>query len=197
MADNDNTQSVSLEEYNKLKGDFDAQTKKFDEQKAKLDKLEKIFEERQTKILDKEGILKILGIEKAPEKPIADVLGEKFNTLNTLVEQLQANIKAKDEKLALNDKKAKVLEAAKPYNFIDVNDVLAVIDLNNDDIEGQLKAIAESKKHWIKPKENLGGAFGQVSSNPADLNEQLREAIKKGDLQTQIALKRQIYEKSK
>lgn len=48
MADDDKkTQSVSLEEYNKLKGDFDAQTKKFDEQKAKLDKLEKIFEERQ------------------------------------------------------------------------------------------------------------------------------------------------------
>lgn len=193
----DEKESVTLEEYNKLKGDFDAQTKKFDEQKAKLDKLEKIFEERQTKTLDKEGILKILGIEKAPEKPIGDVLGEKFNALNSLVEQLQKDIKAKDEKLALNDKKAKVLEAAKPYNFIDVNDVLAIIDLNNDDIEGQLKAIAESKKHWIKPKENLGGAFGQVSGNPADLNEQLREAIKKGDLQTQIALKRQIYEKSK
>ena len=198
MADDDKkTQSVSLEEYNKLKGDFDAQTKKFDEQKAKLDKLEKIFEERQTKTLDKEGILKILGIEKAPEKPIADVLGEKFNALNTLVEQLQKDIKAKDEKLALNDKRAKVLEAAKPYNFIDVNDVLGVIDLNNDDIEGQLKAIAESKKHWIKPKENLGSAFGQVSGNPANLEEQLREAQKNGNVELQIALKRQMYEKNK
>lgn len=183
-------ESVTLEEYNKLKGDFDAQ-------KAKLDKLEKIFEERQTKTLDKEGILKLLGIEKAPEKPIGEVLSEKFNSLNGLVEQLQKDIKAKDEKLALNDKKAKVLEAAKPYNFIDVNDVLAVIDLNNDDIEGQLKAIAESKKHWIKPKENLGGAFGQVSGNPADLNEQLREAIKSKNIEKQIALKRQMYEQSK
>lgn len=197
MADDDKTQSVTLEEYNKLKGDFDAQQKKFDEQKAKLDKLEKIFEERQTKALDKEGILKILGIEKAPDKPIGEVLGEKFDALNSLVEQLQKDIKTKDEKLALNDKKARILEAAKTYNFIDVNDVLNVFDFSNDDIEGQLKAIAESKKHWIKPKENLGGAFNGVSGNPADLNEQLREAQKNGNIEQAIALKRQIYERQK
>lgn len=196
MADNDN-KSVTLEEYNKLKGDFDAQQKKFDEQKAKLDKLEKIFEERQTKTLDKEGILKILGIEKAPDKPIGEVLGEKFNTLNSLVEQLQKDIKAKDEKLALNEKKAKILEAAKTYNFIDVNDVLNVFDFSNEDIDGQLKAIAESKKHWIKPKENLGGAFNGGSGNPTDLNEQLREAQKNGNIEQVIALKRQIYERQK
>lgn len=190
MAEDKETQSVTLEEYNKLKGDFDAQ-------KAKLDKLEKIFEERQTKTLDKEGILKLLGIEKAPEKPIGEVLSEKFNSLNGLVEQLQKDIKAKDEKLALNDKKAKILEAAKPYNFIDVNDVLNVFDFSNEDIDGQLKAIAESKKHWIKPKENLGGAFNGGSGNPADLNEQLREAQKNGNIEMQIALKRQIYEKQK
>lgn len=196
MADEDN-KTVTVEEYNKLKGDFDAQTKQFNEQKAKLDKLEKIFEERQTKTLDKEGILKLLGIEKAPEKPIADVLGEKFNALNTLVEQLQKDIKAKDEKLALNDKKAKIAEAAKAYNFIDVNDVLNVFDYTNEDIDGQLKAIAESKKHWVKPKENLGGAFNGGSGNPADLEAQLREAEKNGNVEAKIALKRQIYEKSK
>lgn len=197
MADDDKTKSVTLEEYNKLKGEFEAQKTKYDEQKTKLDKLEKIFEERQTKTLDKEGILKLLGIEKAPEKPIADVLGEKFNALNTLVEQLQKDIKAKDEKLALNDKKAKIAEAAKAYNFIDVNDVLNVFDYSNEDIEGQLKAIAESKKHWIKSKENLGGAFNGGSGSPADLEEQLREAKKNGNVEAQIALKRQIYDKSK
>ena len=61
MADDKETQSVSVEDYNKLQEDFKAQG-------DKLAKLEKIFEERQTKTLDKEGILKILGIEKAPEK---------------------------------------------------------------------------------------------------------------------------------
>lgn len=189
MADDDKTnQSVSIEEYNKLKGDFQAQGEK-------LAKLEKIFEERQTKTLDKEGILKILGIEKAPEKPIGEVLGEKFNTLASQIKKLEADIKAKDEKLVLNDKKAKVLEAAKPYNFIDVNDVLGVIDFNNEDIEGQIKAIAESKKHWIKPT-NQGGAFNGGTGGGAvgNLEEQLREAQKNGDVGLAIALKRQMYE---
>ena len=109
MAEDKETQSVSVEDYNKLQEDFKAQG-------DKLAKLEKIFEERQTKTLDKEGILKILGIEKAPEKPIADVLGEKLNTLSETISQLQNDIKVKDEKLALNDKKAQVTELAKKYN---------------------------------------------------------------------------------
>ena len=43
MAEDDKTKSVTLEEYNKLKGEFEAQKTKYDEQKTKLDKLEKIF----------------------------------------------------------------------------------------------------------------------------------------------------------
>lgn len=185
MAENDNQnpQSVSIEEYNSLK--------------AKCDKLEKIFEERQTKTLDKEGILKILGIEKAPEKPIAEVLGEKFNTLTATVEQLQADIKTKDEKLAMNEKKQKVRDLAKPYNFIDIGDVLAVIDYSNDDIEGQLKHIAETKKHWIT-QTNLGGAFnGGKGGAIVDLETQLNEALKAGNAELAISLKRQLYEKQK
>ena len=80
MAEEKQNQGVSVEEYNKLQDDFKAQGEK-------LAKLEKIFEERQTKTLDKEGILKILGIEKAPEKPIADVLGEKLNTLSETIDE--------------------------------------------------------------------------------------------------------------
>lgn len=151
MAEDKETQSVSVEDYNKLQEDFKAQG-------DKLAKLEKIFEERQTKTLDKEGILKILGIEKAPEKPIADVLGEKLNTLSETISQLQNDIKVKDEKLALNDKKAQVTELAKKYNFIDVSDVLGVIDYNNADFDNQLKTLAESKKHWIQ-QTDLGKSF--------------------------------------
>lgn len=154
MAEEKQNQGVSVEEYNKLQDDFKAQGEK-------LAKLEKIFEERQTKTLDKEGILKILGIEKAPEKPIADVLGEKLNTLSETISQLQNDIKVKDEKLALNDKKAQVTELAKKYNFIDVNDVLGVIDYNNENFDEQLKTIAESKKHWVQPKD-LGGSFSSL-----------------------------------
>lgn len=191
MADNDNTpQSVSVEDYNNLKAQFDAL-------KANNDKLEKIFNERQTKTLDKEGILKVLGIEKAPEKPIAEVLNEKFNTLNQTVEQLQADLKTKDEALALNSKKQKVIELAKPYNFIDVNDVLAVIDYTNDDIDAQLKNIAETKKHWITST-NLGGAFnGGNGGAIADLEKQLQDAQNAGNVELAISLKRQMHERQK
>lgn len=193
MAENDDnkpTQSVSIEEYNKLKDDFTAQS-------AKLDKLEKIFEERQTKTLDKEGILKVLGLEKAPEKPIADVLSEKFSTLNATVEQLQADIKAKDDKIALNDKKQKVRELANSYNFIDVNDVLGVIDYSNEDIEGQLKTIAEIKKHWIKSTYQGSSFAGGQGTAANELEAQLRDAQKAGNAELAISLKRQLYERQK
>ena len=164
MAEENKTQSVSVEDYNKLQEDFKAQG-------DKLAKLEKIFEERQTQTLDKEGILKILGIEKAPEKPIADVLGEKLNTLSETISQLQNDIKVKDEKLALNDKKAQVTELAKKYNFIDVSDVLGVIDYNNADFDNQLKTLAESKKHWIQ-QTDLGKSFtGAKQSGEFDKND--------------------------
>lgn len=164
MAEEKQNQGVSVEEYNKLQADFKAQGEK-------LAKLEKIFEERQTKTLDKEGILKILGIEKAPEKPIADVLGEKLNTLSETISQLQNDIKVKDEKLALNDKKAQVTELAKKYNFIDVGDVLGVIDYNNADFDSQLKTLAESKRHWIQ-QPDLGKSFtGAKQSGEFDKND--------------------------
>jgi hypothetical protein len=164
MAEEKQNQGVSVEEYNKLQDDFKAQGEK-------LAKLEKIFEERQTKTLDKEGILKILGIEKAPEKPIADVLGEKLNTLSETISKLQDDIKIKDEKLAMNDKRAKVTEIAKKYNFIDINDVLGVIDYNNDDFDNQVKSLAESKKHWIQ-QADLGKSFtGAKQSGEFDKND--------------------------
>ena len=183
MAD-ENQNNVKLEDYEKLKGEFTAQS-------------EKIFEERQTKTLDKEGILKLLGIEKAPEKPIAEVLGEKFNTLNGTVEALKAELQAKDAKIALNDKKAKVREIAKGYNFFDVSDVVSVIDYTNDNLEGQVKAIAENKRHWIKPT-SMGGSFaGGQGNNKTDFETQLQEAQKNGDVGLAIALKRQMYEANK
>ena len=191
MAENDDKtpQNVSIEEYNSLKERFD--------------KLEKIFEERQTKVFDKnkaipkEVLLKSLGLEKDPEKTEIELVNERFATLNKTVEQLQADLKSKDEKLALNEKKSKVRELAKPYNFFDVSDVVNAIDYTNDDFEGQIKAIAENKKHWIKPT-NLGGSFaGGEGSGIKTLETQLAEAQKNGDVATSIALKRQIYERQK
>ena len=157
MAEEKETQSVSVEDYNKLKEDFEKQNEK-------LGKLEKIFEERQTKAFDKNNaiskdvLLKELGLVKDPEKTEIQLVNEKFATLNKTVEDLTAQIKAKDEKIALNEKKAKVRDLASSYNFIDVNDVLGVIDYNDEDYDKQLKTIAESKKHWVKSAD-LGKSF--------------------------------------
>lgn len=63
-----------------------------------------------TKTLDKEGILKILGIEKASEKPIAEVIGEKVTTLKATIKQLQADKQKSDKMLALNTKKTKCVK---------------------------------------------------------------------------------------
>lgn len=191
--ENKDTQSVSIEEYNTLKADFEKANEK-------LGKLEKIFEERQTKAFDKnkaiskEVLLKELGLVKDPEKTEMQLVNEKFATLSKTVEDLTTQIKEKDGLIALNNKKSQVAELAKKYNFIDVSDVLNVIDYSNTDIEGQLKSIAESKKHWIKPQ-NLGGSFsGANAGNPKDLHEQLREAQKAGNVDAEISLTRQIYE---
>lgn len=190
MADEDKkTESVSLEQFNELK--------------SRYDKLEKIFEERQTKTYDKnnavskEMLLKTLGIEKDPQKTEIEVVSEKFTALTKTVEQLQADLKAKDEVLTLNTKKQAIREAAKAYNFIDVNDVLGVFDYTNDDIDGQLKQIAETKKHWVNANVNQGQSFSG-SSNPSKttLEAQLRDAYKNNDIMSAIALKRQIAERN-
>lgn len=193
--ENKNTQSVSVEEYNTLKANFEKTNEK-------LAKLEKIFEERQTKAFDKnkaiskEELLKELGLVKDPAKTEMELVNEKFAALSKSVEDLTAQIKEKDGIIALNSKKSQVAELAKKYNFIDVNDVLTVIDFNSDNFDEQLKNIAETKKHWVKSA-NLGGSFGGGNEkNPKDLIEQLKEAQKNGNTLAAISLKRQIYEQS-
>ena len=167
---NNDTQSVSIEEYNTLKADFEKANEK-------LGKLEKIFEERQTKAFDKnkaiskEVLLKELGLVKDPEKTEIQLVNEKFATLSKTVEDLTAQIKEKDGLIALNNKKSQVTELAKKYNFIDVNDVLGVIDYNNDNFDEQLKGIAESKKHWVQTQD-LGKSFsGLKQSGEFDKND--------------------------
>ena len=70
------TETVTLEQFNA--------------QKAELEKLQKIFDERQTKVLQKGEILKALGIKKDPEKdPIEQlkevVLGTQETVKNSLI----------------------------------------------------------------------------------------------------------------
>ena len=162
MAEEEKT--VSVEQFNELKTKLSEQEKAYSELKANHEKLTKIFDERQTKSLDK--VLKDLGFEKKdPEKSDKEVITGKFKELETLIAEqktqlntLQSEIAEKDKRIALNDKKAKVRELANGYNFIDVSDVLNAVDYENEDLEGQVKSLAENKKHWIAPK-NVGNNF--------------------------------------
>lgn len=126
-------------------------------------KLQKIFDERQTKSL--EHVLKELGFEKKdPEKSDKEIITERFKSLETELQNLKTENAEKDKRIALNDKKAKVTELAKQYNFIDTSDVLNAVDYDNEDFEGQIKQLAETKKHWISPKQ-AGGNFQEFNDN--------------------------------
>ena len=163
MAEED-VKTVSVEQFNELKDKLESQEKAYSELKQNHDKLTKIFDERQTKSLDK--VLKDLGFEKKdPEKSDKEIITGKFKELENLISEqkaqlstLQNEIAEKDKRIILNDKKAKVRELANGYNFIDVSDVLNAVDYSNDDLEGQVKSLAENKKHWIAPK-NVGNNF--------------------------------------
>lgn len=166
----EDVQTVTVEQFNELKAQFENQSKKIDELtkvNATLTedntKLKKIFDERQTKSL--EHVLKELGFEKKdPEKSDKEVITERFKELETKLQALETENAEKDKRIALNDKKAKVTELAKKFNFIDTSDVLNAIDYDNEDFEGQIKTLAETKKHWISPKQ-AGGNFQEFNDD--------------------------------
>lgn len=180
--------TVTVEEFNALKAELETT-------KAEHGKLTKIFDERQTKqlkkedVLKKDELLKALGIEKDPDKEPLELVNEKITNLTKTIEQLTNDVKAKDEKLSLSQKQSQAEKIAQKYNFIDVDDVMAKVDLTKDDIEEQIKNIAETKKHWIKTT-NAGNSFtGLGGESPETLKEQHKEAVAKGDIVSAIALK--------
>ncbi len=148
-------------------------------QQEELNKLKKIFNERQTKALDKAGILKALGIEKDPEKDPLELIKESLANTNKTIEQLKAEIKAKDEKLMLKEKQSKAEKLAQSLSFADPEDALKFIDLNSESLEDDLKKLAESKPYLLKTvKRDFGSAFNSgVKSEGTD---SILEAIKKG-----------------
>lgn len=184
------SEEITKEEFEALKEQLKATNEKLETQTADYEKLQKIFNERQTKTLDKEGILKILGAEKV-EKPITEILSEKLGSMETEITKLNAELTKRDEALALNAKKAKVAELAKKANFIDVSDVEAAIDFSKDNFEEQIKAIAELKPHWVQ-KVDTGSSFAGVQGRAGtSIDEQITEAYKNNDIQLAMALKRQ------
>lgn len=164
----------------------DAQAKAIEDAKAHIAKLN---EENKNKRLSSKEILEALGVQKEEGKTDIELVKESLANQNKTIEQLQNDLKAKDDKLSLREKQIAAEKIAQKYNFIDIDDVMAKVDLTKDDIEEQIKNIAETKKHWIKTT-NAGNSFtGLGGESPETLKEQHKEAVAKGDIVSAIALK--------
>ncbi len=167
------------QELEALKAEMAKKDELFKAQQEELAKLKKIFNERQTKALDKAGLLKILGIEKDPEKDPLELIKESLANTNKTIEQLKADIKAKNEELTLKEKRSKAEKLAQSLNFADPEDALKFIDLNSESLEDDLKKLAESKPYLIKTvKRDFGSAFNNAFKT--DSKDSILEAIKKG-----------------
>ena len=175
-----------MSDENKQLDELKAEMAKKDEamktQQAELEKLKKIFEERQTKALNKEDVLKkdellkALGIEKDPEKSEIDLIREQIATSQQQVQTIQTELAKEREAKAMFEKTVKMKELARQYNFVDVDDALKFINVNSDNLEADLKNLAETKKYLVKSEQpkNIGSAFngGQQTKNVSEFEKQ-------------------------
>jgi len=176
--ENKETETVTLEQFNA--------------QKAELEKLQKIFDERQTKVLQKGEILKALGIEKDPEKDPIEQLKEVVLGTQETVKNLQSELSKEREAVEIVKKRAVAEKIAQGLNFHDVDDAVNGIDLQGD-IEAQIKAKAEAKPYLLK-KASAGGSFANSGTeSPESLQAQYNEAKAKGDTSAMIAIKNKMY----
>lgn len=171
-----------------------------DKFKAKSKELENLIKDLQEKLPAgkekpvKDQLLELLK-EKDDTKTENQLINDKLVGFSQTIEQLQADLKAKDEKLTLREKQIAAEKIAQKYNFIDIDDVMAKVDLTKDNIDEQIKDIAETKKHWIKTQ-SAGNSFaGQGGEAIQTLQDKQKEALKKGDIATSIALKLKLAEK--
>jgi hypothetical protein len=156
----------------------------FEAQRAELEKLKKIFDERQTKVnekadeklkeaeLTKEAVLKALGIEKDPEKDPMELINEKLSTTNKTVQELQDELKKEREAKEQFVKQTKVKDSIAKMNFVDPDIVMKLVDLDSETLEDDLKAIAESKPYLVRQDDKkLGGRFnGKSDNDPSEYN---------------------------
>lgn len=171
--------TVTVEEFNALKAELETT-------KEEHGKLSKIFEERQTKALKKEDVLKkdellkVLGIEKNPEKEPLDLVNEKIANLTKTIEQLTNDVKLKDEKLSLTQKRSQAEKLAQALSFNDVDDAIKFVDINSENLESDLKALAESKPYLIKQVKDVGSAFNQGSKTEKALLDAFEQGFDTG-----------------
>ena len=153
----------------------------FETQKTELEKLKQIFDERQTKALKKEDVLKkdellkALGIEKDPDKDPVALVSETVANLTKTVEQLREELNQSKTEKEKNAKIEKVKEIANQLRFHNSADAISGIDLDGD-IEEQVRQKANDFPHYIK-KDNVGGNFNSYKSN-VKLDDAVSEALK-------------------
>ena len=149
--------------------------------KKELDKLKTIFEERQTKALKKEDVLKkdellkALGIEKDPEKSEIELISEKLNNTNQSIEELKKALDAeKAEKEQAKQAAVKLQREVELKELADemgINKKLALklADVNAEDLKAELAKIAEEYPE-IKIVKNVGAGTNPVNGNkPEDI----------------------------
>ena len=153
----------------------------FEAQKQELEKLKQIFDERQTKALKKEDVLKkdellkALGIEKDPDKDPVSLVSETVANLTKTVEQLKEELNQSKAEKEKNEKIEKVKQIANQHKFYNYQDALTGIDLDGD-IEEQIRQKATDFPHYIK-KDNVGTNFNSYKSN-VKLDDAVSEALK-------------------
>ena len=175
----DQEKTVTVEEFNALKAELETT-------KEEHGKLSKIFEERQTKALKKEDVLKKdellkeLGLVRDPDKDPMALVNEKFASLTKTIEQLTNDVKTRDEKLTHTEKRSVAEKIAQSLSFNDVDDAIKFVDINSENLETELKALAESKPYLIKQIKDVGGAFNQGSKNDKALLDAFEQGFDTG-----------------
>jgi len=153
--------------------------------------IEKLNEENKNRRLTQKEILEALNVTKEDGKTDVELIRESLTSQKTTIDQLQAALDNEKTEKANLTKRTQAEKIAAKYNFVDNDDVIAAIDKAgwSDDLEAQIKGIAETKKHWIKPVNAGGSYFGQGGEAPETLQSKHKDAIAKKDISSAIGLK--------
>lgn len=122
--------------------------------------ISKLNDENKNKRLEnkefKAMLADMLGL--TPETPAEkDIIAEKVASLTKNLEDMQSQLKTKDEEIAKTQKQTAIKEQAMKLGFADPTDVLAFINLDSENIESDLKQLAETKPYLLGKKPNVGG----------------------------------------
>lgn len=149
-------------------------------QKEQIENLKKeVIEKRLTSKDLKEHLAKTFGLGE-DEKSDTDKIKEAIANNAKLVEQMQNDLKAKDEKLTLSEKRAEALKLASAYNLNNTEDILAFVDVKSETLAEDIKNAVIARPYLVKTKvENMGGAFNKGKTLDGNEDKAIQDALKK------------------